>query len=112
MWVADKRVWSDVIRLDFGYIDLTIHWYEHIPGISGSDLDHRLCSDNTPQFHIYTHILHGNISMTQIYGTAERHTSAQNKIPPPQDLLHGNELPWKLDDRKEFYNKISREVVF
>ena len=37
-WVDDKHIELDVIRLDVGDIALKIHWYEHIPVISGSDL--------------------------------------------------------------------------
>ena len=38
LWVSDKRVELDVIRIYAGYIDLPIQWCEHIPWISGSDL--------------------------------------------------------------------------
>ena len=50
--------------------------------------------------------------MTQVYGTSEKHTSARNKSPSPLELLHGNDLQWKLNYGKEFYHKIAKEVIF
>ena len=73
----DKRVYLDGIRLDDIYIYLTIQWYEHIPGISVSDIIYRLYCDNTPKLQIHNQLLHGNTSMDQIYGTVERHTSVK-----------------------------------
>ena len=112
MWVADKRVELDGIRLDSGYNYLTIQLYEQIPGIYGSDFVYILYCDNPPQAQSHTQIVHGNISTTQVYGTAERQTSTRNKIPSPSKQLHVNELQWKLNGGKEFYNKIAEEVIF
>ena len=36
----------------------------------------------------------------------------RNKIPPPSESLHENYLKCKLNLRKEFYNKIPKEVVY
>ena len=71
------------MRLDDGDVALTIQWYDQIPVIYVSDMVYRLHCDNPPQVQIHTHLVHGKISMTQIYGTAERNTSARNKIPSP-----------------------------
>ena len=38
LWVSDKCVQLYGISLYSGDIALTIHWYEHINGISGADL--------------------------------------------------------------------------
>ena len=92
LWVADKRIELDGIRLDAGYISVTIQWYEQITGISGSDLVFRLYCDNPPQVRIHTKFVHGKISMTKISGTPERHTYERNKNPSPLESLHGNEL--------------------
>ena len=81
LWVADKRVELYDIRLYSGDIVIKIQWYEHITGISESDLVYRFYCDNTPQVQSHAQIVHGNISMTQIYGTTKRHTSARNIIP-------------------------------
>ena len=83
LWVADKRVEFDGIRLYSGYIDLIFKWYENIPGISGLYLFYRLYCDINPHFQSHTQLVHGNISTTQIYGIAERHNSARYKIPSP-----------------------------
>ena len=80
LWVADKLVKLDGIRLDAGYISLTIQRYENIPGIYGSDLVYRLYCDNPTQVQIHTKLVYGKISMTQIYEYAERHTSTRNKF--------------------------------
>ena len=79
-WVADKRVELYEMRLDDGYIDLKIQWYEQIPGISRSDLVYRLYYENHTQVQSHTQLVHGKISMHQIYGTAKMHTSTINKI--------------------------------
>ena len=50
LWVSDKSVELDDIRLDSGDIYLTIKWYEHITGISGSDLVYRLYFGNPYKF--------------------------------------------------------------
>ena len=68
--------------------------------------------NNPPKVQSHTQIFHGKIPMTQIYGTAEMHTSARYKILPLSESLHGNEFQYKLNEGKEFYNKISKEVVF
>ena len=112
MWVADKRVELKGISLDSGDTDLTIHLYEQIPETSGSDLVYRLCCDNPSQVQSHTELVQGNISMTEIYVTVERHTFARNKIPPPLELLYGKDLQWKLNCGKEFYDKIAKEAVF
>ena len=105
---TDKRVELDGIRIDAGYIALTIQWYEHIPGISWSDLDYRFYCNNPPLVQKHNQILHGTISTTQIFGTVERHNSIRNKIQSPSESLHGNGLQWKLNDRREFYNTIDK----
>ena len=81
--MADKRVELDGIWIDDAYIYLTIQWYEHITGISVSDTVYRLYSDDFTQVQRHTQLEYGNISMTRISGTAERHTSTINKIPSP-----------------------------
>ena len=58
--------------------------------------------DNPTQFQSHTHLDHGNISMTQVYGTAERHASAINKSSSPSDSIHGNDLQRKLNVLKGF----------
>ena len=65
-----------------------------------------------PQVQRHTHLVHVNISMTQMSGTAESHTSAIYKIPSPAESLHINDLQWKLNSRNKFYNNISEEVLF
>ena len=80
MWVDGKRVELDGISLDAGDIALIIQLYEQITGISVSDMVYRFYCDNTPQVQSHTQIVHGKISITQIYGTAERHTSAKSSI--------------------------------
>ena len=92
LWVADKRVELDCIRIDTGDIDLTIQWYERITGISVSDLVYRFYCDNHPQVQSHTQLVHGKILTTQIYGTADRYTYARYKSPSPAELLHGNDL--------------------
>ena len=92
MWVADKSVYLDSIRLDDGYIDIPIQWYEKITGIYGSDMFYRLYCDSPPQVQIHAQLVHGNISVTQIYGTEERHSSTRNTNPSPLELLHGYDL--------------------
>ena len=67
---------------------------------------YRLYCDNTPQVQIHTHIVHEKISMTQNYGTVERHTYARNKSLPQSDLLHGNYLQCRLIGINNVYNKI------
>ena len=49
LWVADKRVELDGIRLYDGYIVSKIQWYENITGIYISDLVYRLYCDNPPR---------------------------------------------------------------
>ena len=56
LWVADKHVELYGIRIDAGNIGLIIHWYEHIPGISGSDMVYRLYFDNPPKVQSHTQI--------------------------------------------------------
>ena len=107
LWVSDRRVELDVIRLDAGYIAPTIQRYEKIPGIYGSDLVYILYCDNNPQVQRHTNLVHGNISMNQIYGTADRHNSERYKIPSPPESLHGNKLKRKSNARKDYYNKIA-----
>ena len=92
LWVADELVKLDGIRLNAGYIYLTIQRYEKITGIYGSYLVYRLYCDNPLQVQIHTKVVHIMISTTQIYRTAERHTFARNKSLSPSDLLYGNEL--------------------
>ena len=46
------------------------------------------------------------------FGTVDRNTSTRNIIPSPLEPLHGNDLQWKLNSGKWFYNKIAEEVVF
>ena len=79
LWVADERVDLDGIRIYYRDISLTIQWYEYIPWISGSDLVYRLYYDNPAQVQRHNHILHGKISMNQIYVTVESHTSSRYK---------------------------------
>ena len=52
----------------------------------------RFYYDILTQFQSHTHLDHGNISMNQIYGTAEGHASAINKSSSPSDSIHGNDL--------------------
>ena len=92
MSVAYKRVELGGIRLCSVDIALTIQWYEHIPGTYVSDMFYRLYCDNTPQVQKHTHLVHGNISMTRISGTADSHTSARNEIMSPPELIHGNDF--------------------
>ena len=73
---------------------------------------YRLYYDNPPQVQSHTQLMHGKLSTTQIYGTVDRHTSARNKILSPLELLHGNDLQWKLNGEDEFYNNIDEGVVF
>ena len=47
--VYDKHIDLYGIRIDTGYIFLTIQAYEHIPRIYGSDLVYKLYFDNPPQ---------------------------------------------------------------
>ena len=49
--------------------------------------------------------------MNHITVTAERHTSEINKGLSPSESLHGNDLQWKLNGGKAFYNNIAKEVV-
>ena len=100
MWVADKRVELDGIRLDAVYVALKIQWCDQIPGISGLDLVYRFYCDNPPQVHSHTQLVHGKISMTQISGTTQRDTSKIYKIMSPSWLLHGHDLQWKLNGGK------------
>ena len=95
LWVADKSVELYGIRLDVGDIALTIQWYEHIPGVSGSDLVYRLYCDSPTQVQIHTQLVHVNISMNQISGAVERHTYPRNKSTSPPESLQGNHLQWK-----------------
>ena len=97
LWVAYKPVELDGIWLDVGYISITTQGCENIPDISGSDMVYRLYYDNPPKVQSHTKIMHGKIPMTQIYGTAERHTYARNKYPSPSDSIHGNALQWRLN---------------
>ena len=83
LWVADKRIELDDIRLGTGYISLTIQWYDYIPGISVSDLVYRFYCDNPTQVQSHNKLVHGKISTTKIHGTAERHTSSRYKITSP-----------------------------
>ena len=76
LWVADKRVGLDCIRIDTGDIDLTIQWYERITGISVSDLVYRFYCDNHPQVQSHTQLVYGKTKMAQISRTTERHTSS------------------------------------
>ena len=69
LYVADKRIELVGISLDAGYIYLTIEWYDHINGISGSYLIYRLYCYHPPQVQSHTNLVHGNISMTNIYRT-------------------------------------------
>ena len=112
VWVADMSVELYGIRLDAEDIYLTSQWYEHIPEIYVSDLFYRLYCDNPPQVQSHTHILHGKISINQIYGTAERQTSAIYKISHYHSqymsmYYSGNEMEESI-----FSNKISKEVIF
>ena len=100
LWVADKRVELYGIRLDSVDISLTIQWYHQIPSISGLYLFYILYCDNTNQVQRHTQLLYGNISMTQISGIVERHTSAINKSTSPSDFLYGDDLQWKLNGGK------------
>ena len=98
--VADKRVELYGISIDDANISLHIQLSEYIPGIYVSDLVYRLYCDNPTQVHNHTQLVHGKISMTQIYGTADSHTFARNKIPSPSESLHGNDSQCKFNDRK------------
>ena len=73
---------------------------------------YRLYCDNPHQVRNHTQIVHRNISMAQISATVERHTFARNKSRSPLKSLYGNDLQWKLNRGKVFYNKISKEVLF
>ena len=99
-WVSDKRVELGGMRIDAGYIAITIHWYELITGIYGSVLFYVLYCDNSPQVQKHTQIMHGNISMTQVSGTAERQTSARIKVLTPSESLYGNDLQCKVNGGK------------
>ena len=61
LWVSDKHVDLDFIRIYSGYISLKIQCYEKIPVISGSDIVHRFYCDNPPQAHIHTQFVFGKI---------------------------------------------------
>ena len=87
LWLADKRVDLDSIRLYSGDIVRTIQWYEKITGISVLDLVYRLYCDNPPHVHSHTQLVHIKISMTQTFGTAEAHLF-QKQILSPSDSLH------------------------
>ena len=97
--VSKKRIDLYGIRIDAEDIAITIQWYEQIPGMYGSDLVNRLYCNNPLQFHSHTQLIHVKISMTQIYGTVERHPSERYKIPLLSELLHGNLLQCKLNSR-------------
>ena len=56
--------------------------------------------------------MHGKISTTQIYVTTERQNSVRYKSTSPSEFQHLNDLQWKINCGKEFYNKIAEEVVF
>ena len=112
LWVADKRVELDGIRLDDGDIYLIIQWYENIPGIYESYLVYRLYYDNPPQAQIRTQIVHGKISMAQISGTTEKHTSARYKSTSQSESLYVNDLQCKLNGGNKLYNNISAEIIF
>ena len=66
LWVDDKHVELDIIRLYYVYIALTIQWYEHIPGIYVLDMVYILYCDNSPKFHSRNQLVHVKISITQI----------------------------------------------
>ena len=100
MLVSKKRIDLYGIRIDAEDIAITIQWYEQIPGMYGSDLVNRLYCNNPLQFHSHTQLIHVKISMTQIYGTVERHNIARNKIPSQSELLHGNVQECKLNGEK------------
>ena len=82
-WVSDKRIELGVTRIYAGDIDLKIQWYENIPGISGSYLVYIFYCDNPTQVQSHTQLVHGKMSMTQIYGAVESHTPARNKSLSP-----------------------------
>ena len=92
LWVANNRIEFDGIRVNAEDIALTFHWYEQISGIYGSDIVYIFYCYDPPQVQSHTQIVHGKISVTRIYGTAERHTSERYKSPSPSESLHGNDL--------------------
>ena len=48
MWLSDKRVELDGIKIYAEDIGLKIQWYDHITGVLGSDLVCRLHCANPP----------------------------------------------------------------
>ena len=85
LWVADNHVELEGIILDTEDIALTIQWYKQITGISGSDLVYKLYCGDPTQVQIHTQIVHGNILITKVYGTAASHPSARNKSTTPSE---------------------------
>ena len=106
---ADKRIKLDGIRLDCGDIGLTIQWYEQVTVIIESGLVYRLYCGQIPQVQSHTKLVHGNIAMTQVSGTKEKSRSAINKskLAAEDDIS----IEWKLNGGKNFYNKLSKQVV-
>ena len=53
--------------------------------------------------------MHGKIAMTQVSGTKDKCIYERNK----NQLVAEDEniIEWKLNDGKDFYNKLSEEVV-
>ena len=80
-WVDYKRVELDGFRLYVGDMDITIKWYEQIPGIYGSDLVYIIYCGSPSQLQSHTQLVHGKISMTP--GTAYSNISSIYKILSP-----------------------------
>ena len=62
-----------------------------------------------PQVQSHTQLGHGEIAMPQVSGTKDKHRSEIHKSQLVSE--YKNSIEWKLNGGKNFYNKLSEEIV-
>ena len=108
-WESDKRIKLDGIRIDCGDIGLTTQCYDQVPVVVELDLVYILYCGKLPQAQSHTQLVHGNIATTQFSGTKDKRSSAIHKSQLVAE--DDNIIGWKLNRGKDFYNKLSKEIV-